>query len=347
MTLSSHRLSTAAAVCGMALAACAAASSAHASGAGGQPAGVGFSVAPVGRPALRFDLRPGQTITGRVRVENLDRRPRTLRLTSADLVTADTGGPSFPQTLRAGAGTWLTLDRSLVRLPARGGRTVAFRATMPAKARTGQHFAGILAVDTGEAAAARAPAKKARGVSVRHLTRLALPVRLTAPGALVTHLSVTRLAFSVDASGTSLRVGLRNDGNRIIRTTDIDLNVSSAGRRLRVVDEKLQDFIPASAISFPAAWRGPLKRGTYRVTGVIRPEGGPAVRVDQNVTFGAKLADRLERKTGDAPATAAGQPVWLWFAFGALLMAIGGVTTAYVRLRRALARTGPPAITHA
>jgi hypothetical protein len=218
---------------------------------------------------------------------------------------------------------------------------------MPADARTGQHFAGIVAVDTGEAAAARAPAKKGRGVSVRHLTRLALPVRLTAPGPLAAHLALTRLDFSVDASGSSLRVGLRNDGNRIVRTTDIALQVSGGGRRLLAVDEKLQDFIPASGVSFPVAWPGRLRQGTYRVTGVIRPKGGPPVRVDRNVTFGTTLADRLERKTGAAVAPDDGQPVWIWIALGVLVAAIGGITVAYVRLRRALGRTPPPAITHA
>lgn len=347
MTLTTHRLSTAAALCGLALAACAAAPLSPAAGAGKPAAGVGFSVAPVGRASLRFDLRPGQTLTGRVRVQNLDARPRTLRLMPADLVTADTGGPSFPAARGAGVGTWLTLSRTLVRLPARGGRTVAFRAAMPANARSGQHFGGIVAVDTGEAAAARAPAKKGRGVSVRHLTRLALPVRLTAPGPLAAHLSVTRVGFSVDATGSSLRVGLRNDGNRIVRTTDIDLKVSQGGRPLLVVDEKLQDFIPASAISFPAAWKGQLQQGTYRLTGVVRPKDGPSVRVDQDVTFGTKLADRLERKTGDAAPAGDGQPVWIWIALAALLMAIGGLIAAYLRLRRALARATPASVTPA
>jgi hypothetical protein len=344
MTLSAHHLPVAGLLCGMALAASAAASSPPALGASKEPAGVGFSVAPVGRPTLRFDARPGGTITGRVRVENLDARPRTVQLFAADMVTADTGGASFPATPPVGVGTWLTLDRPLVRLPAHGGRTVGFHGGMPGDAGTGQHFAGIVAVDTREAAAARAPARNARGVSVRHLTRLALPVRLTAPGPLATHLAVTGITFGVDASGSSLRVALRNDGNRIVRATGIDLKVSKGGRRLLVIDEHIQDFIPSSAISFPVAWRGQLKQGTYHVTGVIRPKGGASVRVNQDVIFGPKLADRLERKTGDAAPADHGQPPWIWIALGGLFAAAGGVTLAYVRLRRAVAKSGPPVI---
>ncbi|HWH92430.1 MAG TPA: hypothetical protein VNT03_01100 [Baekduia sp.] len=342
MTLSSNHLPLSALLCGMAFAACAAASSPPAFAATKQPAGVGFSVAPVGRPSLRFDARPGETITGRVRVENFDRRARTVRLVGADLVTADTGGPTFPTTAPAGAGRWLTLERPLVRLPAQGSRTVPFHATMPPDATSGQHFAGIVAVDAGDAAAARAPAKKARGVSVRRLTRLALPVRLTAPGVLVSHLAMTDLAFDVDASGSSLRVGLRNDGNRIVRTTGINLKVSQGGRRLLMIDEEIQDFIPASAISFPAAWPGQLKRGTYRVTGVIRPKGAAAIRVDQDVIFGAKLAERLERKTGDRAPADDGQHGWVWIAVGCLSLGAGGVSVAYVRLRRTVTKAAAP-----
>jgi hypothetical protein len=334
MILSFHHVRLVALLCATALTASATAPSSPALAANPTPSGVGFVVAPAGRPMLRFNARPGATITGRVRVQNLDASPRTVRLSPSDLVTADTGGLSFPARAPITVGAWLIIDHPLVRLPGNGERTVRFHATVPADAATGQHFAGIVAVDTGEAVAALAPAKQTRGVSVRHLTRLALPVRLTAPGLLVTHLAVTRITFGVDAAGSSLRVGLHNDGNEIIRATTINLKVSKGGRKPLVIHQNIKDFIPASAISVPAAWSGQVEQGTYRVTGVIRPHGGSPVHVDQNVTFGAKLARQLERKTGNPAAAKHRQPIWLWIILTSLLTAVGGVTLAYIRLRR-------------
>jgi hypothetical protein len=340
MTSSIHRVLGAALLCGITLAASAAASPPAFAAAKG-PAKVGFFIAPVGKPSLRFAAKSGETITGRVRVQNLASRSRTVRLTAADLVTADTGGASFPATAPKKVGTWLELDREQVRLAPHTGTTVRFQAHVPPQARTGEHYAGIVAVDAAEAAAARRPSKARGGVSVRHLARLALPVRLTVPGALATRLALTEMHFGVDASGSSLRVGMRNAGNQIIRETGIELQVTQDGKSLLSVRDELRDFITGSAISFPAAWRGPLRRGSYRVTGVIRPQGGPPVPVDQTVAFTPKLAHKLERKTGQPSAPGDAQPIWIWIALAVALTAAGAVSVAYVRLRRRLHTASP------
>jgi hypothetical protein len=335
MTVSNHRLAVVALLFGMTLAASAAASPSAARGAAKGPARVGFSVAPVGTPSLRFAARPGATISGRVRVENLGARSRTVRLTASDLVTADTGGASFPATPPKAIGKWLKLDREKLRLPAHGGVTVGFRALVPAHAGAGEHYAGIVAVDTAEAAAALVPST-AGGVRVRHLTRLALPVRLTLPGPRVARVALTDVRFGVDASGSSLRIGMRNNGNRLIRATGIDLRVSKDGRRLLSIRDEIRDFIPSTAISYPAAWSGELRRGVYRVTGVLRPEGGPPIRVDRKVSFTPELADQFKRETGAPAAPGDGQPIFIWGALTFALAVAGAVTVAHVRLRSRL-----------
>ena len=341
MTSTTHQVLGAALLCGITLAASAATSRPAFAGAKG-PAKVGFFIAPVGKPSLRFAAKSGETITGRLRVQNLASRSRTVRLTAADLVTADTGGASFPATAPKTIGTWLELDRDQVRLAAHAGATVRFEAHVPAQATTGEHYAGIVAVDAAEAAEARNTPSKARGgVSVRHLARLALPVRLTVPGPLAARLALTEMHFGVDASGSSLRVGMRNAGNQIIRETGVELEVTQDGRSLLSVRNEIRDFITGSAISYPAAWRGQLKRGSYRVTGVIRPQGGPPVAVDQTVSFTPKLADKLERKTGQPVAPVDGPPTWIWIALAVALAATGSVTVAYVRLRSATTSRGP------
>jgi hypothetical protein len=340
MTVAMHQLPVAAMLCAVTLVASAVASPPAAFGAAKGPAHPGFSVAPLGKPSLRFAAQPGDTIIGRVRVQNLGARSRTVQLSASDLLTADSGGPSFPATPPEGIGRWLKLGRDNVRLPAHGGVTISFRAIVPADATAGEHYAGIVALDIAEAAAARAPSM-ARGVSVRHLTRLALPVRLTVPGALVARLALTEIRFGVDASGSSLRVGLRNDGNRIIRATDIDLRVGKDGRRLLSIHDEIRDFIPTAAISYPTAWRGQLRRGVYRVTGVVRPDGGAPIHVDQQVSFTPKLADQFKRQTGMTAAPGDGQPMWIWTALAAALALATAATLAHVRLRRRLRAAEP------
>lgn len=335
MTSITHRVLGAALLCGMTLAALATAS-APALASAKAPAKVGFLIAPVGRPSLRFAVVPGQTLTGRVRVENLAARSRIVRLTTSDLVTADTGGPSFPATAANQVGAWLKLDHEQVLLPPHTSTTVSFKAHVPPQTTTGEHYAGIVAVDAGEAAAARKPSQARGRVSVRHLARLALPVRLTVPGPLATRLALTKLHFGVDASGSSLRIGMRNAGNQIIRQTAVELTVTQDGRSLLEIRDEIGDFITGTAISFPAAWRGQLKPGSYRVKGVLRPQGGPPVAVDQTVAFTPKLAKTLERKTGRPLAPGDGQPIWVWIALTVALTAAGTITVAYARLRRRL-----------
>jgi hypothetical protein len=299
-------------------------------------ADVGYFIAPAGKPSLRFSAQAGQVVTGRVRIENLSDRSRTIRISAADLVTSDTGGASFPAAAPKDVGTWLKLDRELVHLSGHGATIVGFRAQVPSTATPGEHYAGIVAVDAAEAAATKRPSKQRNVVEIRRLARLALPVRLTLPGPLAARLALTEMHFSVDASGSSLRVGMQNAGNQIIRKTDMDLKISQSGRQLLAVQNEIRDFITNSSISYPVVWRGQLTPGSYRVTGVIRPQGGPPVSVDQTVDFTPELAQTLEQKTGKPATPSDGQPIWIWAILAVVVMAAIAITTAYVRLRRRL-----------
>jgi hypothetical protein len=176
-----------------------------------------------------------------------------------------------------------------------------------------------------------------RGVAVRHLTRLAMPVRVDTPGRRKRRTALTGLAFGVDAGGPSLRIGLRNAGNAISRATSIQLEVTKSGRRLFPVDQHLGDVIPQTSIAFPARWQGRLQRGTYRVRGVIRPDHAAPIMVDQDVSFTPKLNRQLEHETGIAAAAPAGTSLVAELVVAASLAAAAVAGIAYLRLRRRLA----------
>lgn len=303
------------------------------------PVATGFTVTAVGQDGFyRYAARPGTAVAGRVRVRNLRGRAITVVLSPADAITASTGGVSFPAArVRGAAGSWFTLSRTKVHLAAGASALVGFRATIPAGAGPGEHYAGIVAVDQAEAATAAAPSHR-RGVSIHHLTRLALPVKVTVPGALVHHVSLKGMTFGVDAAGSKLRLALANDGTIITRGTTIRLAVSSGGRRLFSVDQALGDFLPGTSIAFPVAWRGQLARGTYDVSGVIQPRHAPAIQVSQHVTFTPQLSRQLKDRSGQTAASipSSGPSLLIWLALGAALAVAGFAATAYLRLRRRL-----------
>ncbi|MCW3003254.1 MAG: putative protein of unknown function cell surface [Conexibacter sp.] len=324
-------------LCVLALAASAAASAPAAAATPKPPIAAGFSIVAVGQPSFfRFTARPGAVVTGLVRVRNLKASLLVVRLTPADLTTADTGGVSFPQSRPRTIGAWVRLHHTTVRLRPHSSALVRFRARVPATITGGEHYAGIVAVDAAQAKSAGAPSHK-RGVSVRHLTRLALPIKVTTPGALVHHLTLSGIGFGVDATGSKLRLALRNDGSIITRATSIHLKVSRSGRTIFSIKERLADFIPQTAISFPVAWQGRLERGTYDVTGVIQPRHGPPIRVDQHITFTPKLGRQLKEQAGQTTAVGDdGPPLLMWLALaGALALAVAAAT-GYLRLRHRL-----------
>ena len=307
-----------------------------------------FELSPVTKdPYPRFVARPGQTVSGAVRLRSRSGKAQTIRLQALDLVTIRTGGIEFAPGRPHATGAWLKLQRRDIQLPARATRIIRFTARVPASAAPGQHYAGIVAIDRAELRRANAPADKA-GVELRSVTRIALPVRFRLPGNAGRSVAARRLAFASDASGSRLDLDLRSTGHLLIRETKVDLRVAEqGGRRLFRHKATLSEFIPQTTIRYPIAWRGTPKPGTYRLTGTVKPQGAKVVRIDKTVTFGKPEAKKVQQQTGVAPiddAEAGGPPLMLVIALGAALLLAIAASAGYLRLRRRLvkAKAAPP-----
>jgi len=299
-----------------------------------------FELSPVTKdPYPRFVARPGQTVSGAVRLRSRTGKPQIVRLQALDLVTARTGGIEFASGRPNATGAWLKLGRHDVALPARATRIIRFTARVPANALPGQHYAGIVAINRAELRRANAPADKA-GVELRSVTRIALPVLFRLPGAASRSVAARRLAFASNASGSRLDLDLRSTGRLLIRGTKVDLRVSEqGGRRLFRHKATLAEFIPQTTIRYPVAWRGTPKYGTYRLTGTVKPKGGPVLRIDKTVTFGRPEAKKVRQQTGVVPSgdpEAGGPPLILIIALGAALLLAIAASVGYLRLRRRL-----------
>lgn len=297
-----------------------------------------FQLTPVGGSAYpRFSARPGQSVSGALRLHSRTRRPQVIRVEVVDLMTATTGGIEFGRDRARATGSWLKLARRDVRLPPHATRIIRFRGQVPRTAAAGEHFGGIAASDRAEIR--RTPATRA-GVRLREVTRVALPVRFRVPGPASAAIELRGVAFASNAAGTRLDLDLRSVGHRLVRATDVDLRATDAAGRVALRHRSsISDFVPQTAIRYPAVWRGrPTRGGRYHLTGTIQPRGARPIRVDEVVTFGTREARRLEDQTGEPPPTTSGAPILLIAALGASALLAAAALGAYVRLRRRLAR---------
>jgi hypothetical protein len=298
-----------------------------------------FELSPAGGGSYpRFTARAGETVTGALRLRSRIGKVQTIRLQALDLGTAHTGGIEFRPGRAAAVGAWLKLERRDVRLPGGATRTVRFTASIPRDAAPGEHFAGIAAIDRAELRRAQSPAGR-RGVELRHVTRVALPVRLELRGSAERQLDLRGIGFSSNAGGTRLELDLRSIGHLLVRETSVDLRVSGPGARRPVRHrDRISEFVPQTAIRYPIALPGQVARGEYRVTGTIKPEGGRTIRVDERVSFGSSQAKELEERTGDTVPGGGGVPKLLIGALALALLLAGAASAGYVRLRRRLRR---------
>jgi hypothetical protein len=316
---------------------CVLASAAQAAGpAHAAPTAEGLSLEPVGGSVLRFQSTPGHRLSGAVRVVNRSRHGRDVRLQVTDLESAATGGIAFPAARPRATGTWLRLGLTSVHLGPGQSQIVTFTGRVPKGARAGQHFAGVVAVDTAQLTGkARASSE---GVRVRQMTRLATPIQVDLPGPLTGRLNVEDVRIAVDAGGAALAMELRNTGTRLLRTTAVNLRVEQNGHTLFRHRDRLLELVPDSAIAYPVAWpTASVAMGTYRVVGTLRPEGVPPVTIDRQVRVGGAVSRKLERSTGVAALPDPGKaPMWMLALLGASLALAGLSIAAYMRARRRL-----------
>lgn len=319
------------------LALTAAAATAPSAATAAPPQSVPFTLSAVGaRDYHRYAVEPGDTVRGTLRVVNRSRQTRVIRLQALDLVTADTGGIHFRPGRPTGVGRWLRLERRDVRLAPGARQRVRYTGRVPANAAPGQRFAGLVALDRAELRASRRAPAGGRSVVLHHLTRLALPVRFTVPGAARRRLAAGLARFAADASGSRIDLPLRDAGGRLVREALIDLAVTDEEGRPRFRHRaRFAEFVPRTAIRYPIAWRGPSAEGRYRLVGTITPKGAPVVRIDQRISFTRRRASELERESGVVAAPGS-TPFGLVAGLAAALMFALLASAAYVRTRRRL-----------
>ncbi len=295
---------------------------------------------------------PGRVLHGAVTVSNVSRRRITVRLQPADIHNATNGNADYITTKLSQTGRWLRLSTRTVRLAARSSRRIAYAVRIPTSAHGASHYAGIVAVDAAELAAAKSPPKSAKGAgfTISRVNRQALPLTIRLPGPLTRRLTLRSVKLDVSAAGAGLVLGLLPRGTVLMQDATVKLRVSRGKRTILRNASTLGQLIPDSRLDYRIAWNGRPTEGDYRVRGVIRPKASKPLYIDRMIIFTPAKAKELKREAPPvaAPeaAPAPGLPSWVWLALGgagALLVALAFAFWRFARrARRSAATTAEP-----
>jgi hypothetical protein len=304
------------------------------------PAVGGISVAPLtASHRLAFDVRPGERVRARVRVSNTSGTPKHVSLWPTDIDTGGAGGIEFPDRPDPSVARWLRLSARTVDVPAHGTRDVTLTARPPRRFRRGEVYAGIVAV---ERPARAARLKHVDGVHMRTVVRLGLPVAFRLPGRPTLGVEADGGAFVIDATGTSVDLGLRATGDSRFRRATIDVRLTHDGRTVLHHRNVLADVFPRTSLRYRVPWSASRPAaGAYRLVGVVRPAGAAPARIDLPLTFGAPQARQLQDRTDTAPLPAPGTPAWIVGLVAGLVAVTLACAAALVRTRR---RLRPPPV---
>lgn len=316
-----------------------AAAPAPAAAAGDEPrvARPTFSLtAPTSAGTLRLRARPGDVLRGAVVVRNASRHDITVKLRAADIANAANGNADYVTRPLSRTGRWLRLEAPWVRLRPGAVRRVGFNVRVPAAARGGSHYAGIVAYDARDAATAAAR-KSAKGKSFNfyRINRQALPVTVRLPGPVTRSLALRSTKLTVEPVGAGLVLGLLPGGSKLIRSARVKLRVLRDNKTVFKHLSGLGQLFPGSALNYRIPWQGTPTDGSYRVLGVIRPKDAAEVQIDETVTFtSAKAAELEDEAPPAASAATSSMPPWVWLALtlGAALLV--GLSIAVWKLAR-------------
>jgi hypothetical protein len=222
------------------------------------------------RPNLSYTLAPGTTEVDYVAVSNFSEQPLTLDLYATDADTTPEGDfgllPAAEEP--TDAGSWITLKKDRVRVPARSRTTVPFSMTVPDDATPGDHVGGVVAsLTTG------ADGGDAGRVAIEQRAGTRLYVRVL--GELTTELALEDVQTTYDvstnpfASGVAeVRYTVRNTGNvRMSARRSVELaGPFGLGKRTVEADE-IGELPPGSTAEYIQRFEGVLPAG--RVTGTV------------------------------------------------------------------------------
>ena len=294
-----------------------------------------FALQPVAKgPYYIFHAKPGQTLSGRVRVVNTGSAAGSARIYAVDATTGATSGASYltDSARRTDVGAWTRLSTGRVHLRPRQSTTVSFTVRVPRGVRSGDHLGGIVADPGIQHGRAVRRSRSSFRINVRTLTVIAVEQQL--PGKHVPQLALQGVTAGGLKGYQQLFLGMRNGGNVLYKGSGSMVVSNMDGKKLKASKFALDTFVPQTQIRFPVLIRGKaLPAGTYRATVTVHYANRTVTG-----TFTFKIGKRELAQVFGSKATgepgAGGIPLWAMVAAGVgILLAGFGVAALWFRRR--------------
>lgn len=211
-------------------------------GIGGQPANPRADN-PRSGSIFIYELKPGDSVNDAVIVRNGTDKTQSILVYPADSIVSSGGAFACKQRVEKAeqVGSWITMEKNEVTLPAQGSETVNFTLKVPADADVGEHN-GCMAIQSGTQTAE----KDVNGLTLSF--RSAIRVAVTVPGKISKALDITSLKTQKisDNSKEGVQVVFRNRGNVSL---DTDVTVDMKGPFGRKIDTINGTYAMLSGVS--------------------------------------------------------------------------------------------------
>jgi hypothetical protein len=207
-------------------------------------------------------VEPGHAVKDLARLANLTDHPLTFNLYAADAYTTPDGG--FALRLEAdphdGVGSWVSLPKSTITVPARKAVTFPIQIGVPADAAPGDRAGGIVASIAAPADQAEGPP----GLVLEHGVASRIYVRVSGPRhpSLAIEgldLDVERVSWTPvrEPSGARVTYDVANTGNtRLSGEAHLEI-ADTFGRTVHAFpDRAFKDLLPAERMTFAETWAG-------------------------------------------------------------------------------------------
>ena len=291
--------------------------------------------APSGLSYFVFDSRPTATVGGSVRVQNKGDRAGSVRLYGVDALTGRTTGAVYRarQDPRRDVGAWISMPVHRLILAPGQSRVVAFLVRIPPGARPGQHLGGIVAENaTLKTASHQKTGRGSFRIDLRTLAILAVQVNL--PGPRIERLQLRSVEPGPAEGFQTLLIGMRNDGNRLLKGSGLMTVIDENGQRLKRAKFNVDTFVPRTGVDYPFVVPGEaLSAGRYRAAVTVKYGRGHIAHLARWFTISDK---QLEQVFGSSSrgASSGGSSNLLLLLLGALAILLLGFLAAWAMLRR-------------
>ena len=228
-----------------------------------------------------YRVSPASTFSDEALILNDGEETITLKLYSADAITAQNGGTAFVEYeqeamgMRRGASAWVTPSLNEVTLAPGEEVAISFEINIPADASSGQHIAGLIVEGEPEIISVDAES----GLDVETIRRVGVAVVMDVEGEKNAGLEINNISlYQQNEEGTTFAVELSNTGNIFLRPKGFFIVTDrNAERVITTTPLNFDTILPGDSATFFVPRSVRFSDGKYLLSIVLEYEGKKAI----------------------------------------------------------------------